>query len=74
MTSETLLHIEETLDDTQRDSLLRALGNRPDGMRSSHHSGKPHLMFVAYDPEDLCPHDLVEMVTDQGFHARVVDL
>lgn len=74
MNSETLLHINEDLSDSQRSDLLASLGNRT-GYREAHlHSNNPHFMFVAFDPEELCPHDLVDIAAENGLHAQVVDL
>ena len=74
MTTETLLHINESLNNDERDELLRWLGNRPEGLQPRSHSGRDHLMFVAYNPEEMCPHDLVAIVGERGLHAQVVDL
>ncbi len=73
-TTETLLHIDENLTAAQREELLLNLGNSPDGIHADHHSSKSHLMFVAYDNCETCPHDLVAMAMDVGIHAQVVDL
>lgn len=73
MTSETLLHINEALDSGQQEELLRSFGNRADGMHARMHATKPHMLFVAYDPEEMCPHDLVEIAGDAGVHAQVID-
>lgn len=73
MNSETLLHINEDLTDIQQRDLLASMGNRP-GYREAHlHSTKPHFMFVAFDNEELCPHDLVDIAAESGIHAQVVD-
>lgn len=74
MTSETLLHINETLTAEQRDDLLRWLGNRPEGIQPHLHSDKAHLLFVAYNPEEMCVHDLVAIVGERGYHAQAIDL
>ncbi len=74
MTSETLLHIDETLTSDQRDDLLQWLGNRPDGIHPRMHSNNSHMVFVAYNPEEMCPHDLVAIVGERGLHAQVIDL
>ncbi len=74
MTSEILLHVDEEMDDAQRLALLSALGNPPNGPHADHHSRRPHLMFVAYDHAAVCPHDLVALAAEQGYHATVVDL
>lgn len=74
MISETLIHINESLSQQQREELLLSLGNRHGAMEAPHHSGKSHLLFVAYDDEECCPHDVVEMVKEQGLHAQLIDL
>jgi hypothetical protein len=74
MASEILMHIDEDLTPAQQEELLRSLGNRPEGMHAHLHSQKPHMMFVAFDPEELCPHELVEIAQESGVHAQVIDL
>jgi hypothetical protein len=74
MVTETLLHIDETLDPAQRDELLAWLGNRPEGLQPHMKSDKEHLLFVAYDPDEMCPHDLVAIVNERGLHAHLIDL
>lgn len=73
MTAEILMHIDENLNPEQKDNLLRSFGNRSDGMHAHFEARKPHLMFVAYDPEELCPHDLVEIAGESGVHAHLID-
>lgn len=73
-TTELLLHIDEDLTPSQREEFLLNLGNSPNGIHADHQSNKSHLMFVAYDPCELCPHDLVAMAAEAGVHAQVVDL
>lgn len=74
MTSEILMHIDEELSTEQQRELLLTLGNRPNGIHADHQAATPHMMFVAYDPQELCPHDLVAMAADVGVHAQVIDL
>lgn len=74
MTNEILIHFNEELSAEQQHELLLSLGNRENGIHAEHHAAKPHLMFVAYDPEELCPHDLVAMAEESGVHAQVIDL
>ncbi len=73
MTTETLLHIDESLSATERDELLRWLGNRPEGIHPHLQTERRHLMFVAYNPEEMCPHDLVAIAGERGLHAHVID-
>lgn len=74
MISETMIHINETLSDEQRSELLSYLGNRPGAIEARHNAANPHLLFVAYDPDESCPRDLVEVIEERGLHAHVVDL
>jgi len=74
MTAEILMHIEEDMTEEQQSEFLKSFGNRAEGMHAHMHSQKPHMMFVAYDPEELCPHDLVAIAEESGVHATVIDL
>ncbi len=74
MTNEILMHVDEELSEAQQQELLLSLGNRPNGIHAEHHAAKPHLMFVAYDRDELCPHDLVAMAEETGIHAQLIDL
>lgn len=74
MAREILMHINEELSATQQEELLKYFGNKPGGMHAHLQAQKPHLMFVAYDPEELCPHDLVSVAEEAGVHATLIDL
>ena len=74
MTSEILMHIEEDLTAAQQEELLKSFGNRSEGVHAHLHAQKPHMLFVAFDPEELCPHDLVDIARESGVHAQVIDL
>ncbi len=74
MTSEILMHFDEDLTEEQQNELLKSFGNTPEGMHSHLQAKKPRMMFVAYDAEELCPHDLVDIARESGVHATVIDL
>lgn len=74
MINEILMHFDEELSEQEKTELLLSLGNRDNGIHAEHHAKTPHMMFVAYDPEELCPHDLVAMAEETGVHAQVIDL
>ncbi len=74
MAREILLHIDEDLTEAEQSNLMRSFGNRPGVLEPHLHSARSHMMFVAYDPEELCPHDLVDIAEETGIHAQVVDL
>ena len=73
MTTEILMHINEDLTEEQQRELLLSYGNRPDGIHAHHQTKQPHMMFVAYDPEELCPHDLIDIAQENGVHAQLVE-
>ena len=74
MTTEILMHIDEDMSAEQQRDFLLNFGNKPGGLEPHLHSEREHLMFVAYDPEELCPHDLVAIAEETGVHAQVIDL
>ncbi len=74
MTNEILMHINENMTAEQQREFLLNFGNRPGGLEAPHHCDREHFMFVAYDPEELCPHDLVAIAEESGLHAQVIDL
>jgi hypothetical protein len=74
MTTEILMHIDENMSEEELREFLRAYGNRPDVMEAHLHSQKEHFVFVAYDPEELCPHDLVAIAQENGIHAQLIEL
>lgn len=74
MISETLIHISENLNSEQSSELLLSLGNREGSIQARHHADNPHLLFVAFDTDEFCPHDLIEIVKERGLTAHLVDL
>jgi hypothetical protein len=74
MTTEILMHINEAMSAEQQREFLRSFGNRPGALEAHMHSTKEHFVFVAYDPEELCPHDLVAIAEESGVHAQLIDL
>jgi hypothetical protein len=74
MTTEILMHIDEDLTPAQQEELLKSFGNITGGLQAHLHAQKPHMLFVAYDPQELCPHDLVAIAEEAGVHAQVIDL
>ena len=74
MTSEILMHINENMSTEEQRDFLLSYGNKPGGLEAHLHSQKRHFMFVAYDPQELCPHDLVAIAMESGVHAQVIDL
>ena len=65
------VHIDESLND-------RELVNLEEAIRSDHgvvsvgHNDDKHMMFVLYDPDVLRGRDILNRVTNQGFHAELI--
>ena len=74
MTTEILMHVNENMTPEEQREFLLSYGNRPGGMEAHLHSQREHFMFVAYDSNELCPHDLVAIAEENGVHAQVIDL
>lgn len=65
------VHIDETLNDRELANLERAI--RSDfGVVSVGHNEDRHMMFVLYDPEVLRGKDILNRVTNQGFHGELI--
>ena len=65
------VHIDETLNDRELANLEQAI--RSDfGVVSVGHNEDRHMMFVLYDPEVLRGRDILNRVTNQGFHGELI--
>lgn len=73
MVTETLLHIDEDLNDEQRECVLSCIRSLSGDVQPHFHSEKEHLLFVAYDHDTVTPHEVVEAANASGVHAHLVD-
>lgn len=65
------VHIDESLNDRELVNLEAAI--RSDfGVVSVGHNRDTHMVFVLYDPEVLRGKDILNRVTNQGFHAELI--
>jgi len=65
------VHIDETLNDRELVNLEAAI--RSDhGIVSVGHARDRHMVFVLYDPDVLRGKDILNRVTNQGFHAELI--
>lgn len=65
------IHIDETLNDRELVNLEEAI--RSDfGIVSVGHNHDKHMVFVVYNPELLRSRDILDRVTNQGFHAELI--
>ena len=65
------VHIDETLNDRELVNLEETIRS-DDGVVSVGHNEDRHVMFVLYDPEVLRGKDILDRVTNQGFHAELI--
>ena len=65
------VHIDETLNDRELVNLEDTIRS-DDGVVSVGHNDDTHVMFVLYDPEVLRGKDILDRVTNQGFHAELI--
>ena len=67
------VHINETLDDPQRDHLEQSF-RELDGVVTVHmaHGPAAHLVVVGYDPETSSSRDLLTTVAGQGHHGTLI--
>lgn len=74
MVCETILHIDEELNEEGRQAVLKSIRDVTGGAVARHHSDKPHMLVVAYDDDFAAPHQLAQAACAHGYHAQVVDL
>ena len=65
------VHIDENLNDRELVNLEEAIRS-DEGVVSVGHNDDRHMMFVLYDPEVLRSKDILDRVTNQGFHAELI--
>jgi hypothetical protein len=74
MIHDVLIHTQQALNEGQRQTLLKSLGDQLGISLGVHHSDKPHLVFVPTDPQKAPPHTVLQAVREQGYQAVLVDL
>jgi hypothetical protein len=65
-----VLHIDETLDASGRESLLNAVRAREGVIAVGYHNETPHLMVVVFNPKNLTSVDVLDLVKSTGVHAE----
>lgn len=69
--SDITVHIDETLNERELVNLEQAI--RSDfGVVSVGHNHDRHMVFVLYNPEVIRGRDILNRVTNQGFHGELV--
>ena len=72
--ADVLIHINETLDVTERTSLEDDLRKADGGIVPRFNKVKPHLLLVTYDPQAVDTRNLLAQVTAKGYSAQLVGL
>jgi len=72
--ADVMLHIDEDLDKSQRDSLDGCMRSQPGVIGLGFHDEKPHLMVVEYNPDVTSSMQLWRTATAQGLHVELVGL
>ena len=66
------VHIDEDLNDRELVNLEQAIRSDEGVVSVGHNDKDKHLMMVLYDPENIRGRDILNRVTDQGFHGELV--
>lgn len=75
MSSDLLLHLDQSLDRATREGLLASIRSRFQmSSTPAHASCRSHLLFVPLDPAAARPHQVLDFVRAQGYSAQIVDL
>ena len=66
----TVLHIDETLEQWQRNILDEHLHLQDAVIGTGYNNDKSHLMIIAYNPQRAHPKRFISMVERHGYHAE----
>ena len=69
---EVVIHINETLDEVQRQRVRGALADVDGITESEFCPSRFHLMLVAYDPDHTSSRAILDQVQRQGLHAQLI--
>ncbi len=66
------VHVDETLNDRELLNLEQAIRSDEGVVSVGHNDKDKHLMMVLYDPEEIRGRDILNRVTNQGFHGELI--
>lgn len=69
---EIVLHIDETLDELQRQDLAASLENSGGIQTCVFCEQRFHLMLVNYDREQISSQDVLGKIREQHLHAKLI--
>lgn len=71
---EVVIHVDETLSDDHRHSLVSSLQGR-DGVEMARFTpGRDHLMVIDYDSNKLHSSDVLGFVKEENFNAELIGI
>jgi len=71
--ADVVVHIDETLTTDQLNSLVGAIRGL-DGVVSAGTQDRPHLVTVAYNPDNVNSKAILERVKSEGCHAELIGI
>ena len=66
------LHIDEETTHNERESLRDKFLGKKGVMTADCRDERPHLMIVAYDPENISSNEILMTVQNSGYHAELI--
>lgn len=72
--ADLLIHVNETLEATERASLEEELRKAKGVIAPRFNKETSHLLLVSYDPQEINSHNLVNRVKDNGYNAQLVGM
>jgi hypothetical protein len=72
--TDVMLHIDETLNSKQQETLEAQVRNQLGVVGLGYHERQPHLMIVEYDQDRTTPQQLLHHLEDYGLHAEIVSM
>ncbi|MBT9567948.1 MAG: hypothetical protein IV085_06585 [Thiobacillus sp.] len=73
-TIDFLVHIDETLDESELEVIEDSIRDGKAVAAASHQASNPHLIQVVYDSNMIHASDIVQAIRDHGVHAQAVGL
>ena len=70
--SDVTVHIDESLNDRELSNLELAIRSDHGVVSVGHNDRDKHIMFVLYDPEAIQGKDIINRISDQGFHGELI--
>lgn len=72
--ADTLIHVDENLNGSEKENLVSSLKGMPGVISSGFNSHNDHLLIVAFDPEETRSMALLNDVKRNGYHAELIGL